>query len=78
MANVLIVQNWKGGTFYAVATYNGKIYRVIAFFEKYSLAKKFCLGHNTRIRESKRGSNSELVRVIIEIPKPLFDARVAA
>ena len=78
MAGVLVVQNWKGGTFYAVATYDGRTYRVIAFFERYSLARKFCHDHNVRVHERPIGDDAEPLRVIIEMPKPLFDAQVAA
>ena len=78
MADVLIVSNWKGGTFYAVATYNGITYRVIAFFERQSLARKFCKDHNTRVFNRPIGKSAEPLRVVIEIPKPLFDARMAA
>ena len=78
MADVLIVQNWKGGTFYAVATYNGATFRVIAFFERHSLARKFSDDHNTRVHDRPAGKSAEPLRVVIEIPKPLFDARMAA
>ena len=78
MANVLIVQNWKGGTFYAVATYDGATYRVIAYFKRYSLAKKFCDIHNTRVHDRPAGKSAEPLRMVMEMPKPLFNARAAA